>query len=243
MRSLQYIVEKVEESRDGDGNINVPLTPGRLRELKGTLGGIRDFLYNSRSSKIAGLSELSTTDLEVVGMMGYLLDNFFPDGEVPEVLSEYSRIVGTVKQLYGSVYSSALERKLAEDQKLFEDIKAGRSRLTVDDDIGVYAGSLVSIIEADEVRSDKSRLVVLYDGQQLYEEDIREGSFAGLPNGSAVVFDYTPQGLVLNLRKTMNENPRTEDRVEKAVIKSLFDDLKTKSYVNDINAQIDEALG
>ena len=240
MKSLEEIARKVEEYKRSDGTISIPITPKRLRSLGTTLKELKEFVTSPKYPPVSGLSDLTSGQLKTVGEMEYLLNNFFPDGKVPEGFSEYARIVGTVRQLYGNEYSSVLERKLREDEALIDAAKSGKSRLTPEE--GVYARSLVDVVEAEEVKRENSRLIILYNGETLYEGDIRDKSFSDLPLGSAVVFDYTPQGLTLNLRKTMEENPGTEDKIEKAVLRSLADDPTTKRYIDEVNGQIDEAL-
>jgi hypothetical protein len=184
------------------------------------------------------LGNLTTSDLNTIGEMDYLLAHCFPSGDIPQDFGKYVRLIGIVKNMYGDIYDSLLERKLQEDKKIIEKVRKGEDILEVENP--VYARSLIWIVESEEVKRDKSKILVLYQGDQLYEENVREGVFDGLPEGSVVAFDYSPQGLMLNLETTIAQSPKAKDRVEQVVIEGLASDVETKRYIDVLYDQINE---
>ena len=237
MTSINNIVEKLEEYFDSDGSLKVPMTFRRTRELKTTLRIMHDDIMLHRSPPTE-LSSLSTSDLREIGKMDYLLTHCFPDGNISNELDKYTQFVNRVKQMYSSTYDAILEKKLHQDKETIEKIRKGYNVLEIENPI--YARSLVEIVESEEVKKHDSRIIVLYQGEQLYEENIREGIFSGLPEGSVVAFNYSPQGLMLNLETTINQSSKAKDRVEKIVIEELASDVQTKRYVDILYDRLNE---
>ncbi len=66
-----------------------------------------------------------------------------------------------------------------------------------------------------------------------------------MPEKSTIVFEYTNQGLNLNLQRTLQESAKAKAEisgVEKIVIDSLATDAKTKGYLDSLYDQINEEL-
>ena len=187
---------------------------------------------------------LESADLKEVGRMQYLLDNLFRDGNVPNSLRPYADFVQKTRRMYRDEFDSIVEAKLQRDHKILEAAKSGEDTLDELDD-RVWARSLVDIVEAEEVKPEGSKLVVSYNGQELYHETIGSGAFESLPDGAVVVFDYTTQGLIINLERTLTESDRIGSKrteVEKAVLESLARDDSTKKYIDDVFTGINDML-
>ena len=242
MESVKYIAEKIAEYFHSGKN--VPLTSRRERELRSTLRSIEDMVRISSycvDEDGVQIIRFSNTDLKEIGEIEFIFNRFFPDGNVPEQFSKYTRLVEKAKMIYGRTYECMLEAKLQRDKKILKRASKGKDILEDIED-KVYARSIIAIAEAEEVLKEKSRLVIRYEGEQLYEENIREGSFAGLPQGSIVVFDYKREGLEFNLRKTLEETKSHHSDVEKSIIESLAYNSDTRIYIDEVYDQINQEL-
>jgi hypothetical protein len=170
--------------------------------------------------------------------MDFLLQNIYSNGDIPEELKKYKNFVDRVKGI--DTYHRTLEAKLQRSARILKD---NDSVSEADDRI--YARALVSVLESDQEFPDKSKVLVLFEGEQLYEEDVPEYAFLDLPGKSVLVFEYTSQGLNFNLNRTMENSKLSRadsSRAERIIINSLASDPKSKKYVDSIYQRIDEQL-
>ena len=235
MPSLEHIARKVYEFRDSG---SVELNPKRMRRLKQNLQLSKQVVEINAGIGGGENPHVRTNDFEEVGSMDYLLQSFFPDGNVLKELKSFSDFVARFKGIDG--YSEAYVDKLARDSKA----------LRGNDPIGewespVYARGLVDVLQAGEDREEESKLVAMVDGNELYKESIPLNVFPRLPQGARVVFNYGEQGLELDLKGTLGDKSSTEStRIEKAVLESMRDDERTRAYIDlvyqDINQMISE---
>jgi len=252
MNSIHYVAAKINEYFGSEKSPE--LTARRKRELKSTLGilyraimigGVEDILISDKYNvKIQTILKLTWDDLRDVGEMEFIFNRFFPQGDIPEDLRKYKNFVDMVKNVYGDRYVRVVESKLLKDRALLDRIGEGRDVLEDMRD-PIYGRSLVGIIDAEEIKRDKNRLVVMYGLDVLYEENIPEDTFIELPSGATVVFNYTSQKLNLDLKRTLEENSKAKkDRstIERVVLETLVKDTNTMKYLDDVYDQINEEL-
>jgi len=235
MTSLDYVAQKMDEYSEK----SIEMTPRRVRALGRCLKVAQEIAeINSGMKYGVDRVRFRPDDLELVGEMDFLLEHFYPDGNVPEQLRGYQNFVNRIKGI--DSYHDTLEAKLQRDERNL----AERDSVAEADDLS-YARAIVDVVEADEVTPEKSRLLISFEGQELYEENLPNYAFAGLPEKATVVFEYTSQGLSLDLKRTLEESSRAKadpSKVEKSVIDSLAIDAQTKSYVDSVYDQINEEL-
>ena len=222
------------------GEVKVELTPLRKRAL----GSHLNLLYQIVEANSSIIDEtgqpafrLKREDLESVGEMKFLLNWFYGD-EVPEQFSKYEGLIAQTKGVYGEQFDSVVEAKLQRDEANLEQARKGNAPY-MNNDIP-YVKSLISIVQAQKV-PEKNRLFVLYEGQPLYEGEIPEGAFDALPLGTNVYFDYTSQGLQLNLTRTLDESDMGA-RVERPVREQVARNAGVQRYINDVLNEINQAL-
>lgn len=237
MTDLEYIANKIEEYSGKD----IEMTPKRVRELASYLGSLKELIEtNSGISWDKNNFHFRNEDLENVGEMDFLLERFYPDGNVPMRLKKYKDFVDNIKGI--DVYHKILEAKLQRDAKILRN----KDSVSEADDM-IYARAIVGIIESDQLVPERSRVLVTFEGNSLYEENIPEYVFRGLPERSTLVFEYTSQGLALDLKRTLEESKSNKadiNRTEKVIINSLAADPQSKEYVDSvydgINNQLDK---
>jgi len=82
---------------------------------------------------------------------------------------------------------------------------------------------------------------VMYEGATLYKEPVSEEIFRGLPRGTNVTFNYTLQGLEVDMEQTIVTSPsavRSASEVERVIVESLAKDASTKKYRDDLYENI-----
>ena|SRR3989338_2610944 len=189
----------------------------------------------------ASLANLTKQDLEEVGRMDYWLNFFYSDGKLPPELKQYADFVARVKHIHTPEAVEIIsERRLQRDRDMLQRNPMGTT-LEVESDPG-YASSLVNIIEAKPVEKfERSKLVVMYEGATLYKEPVSEEIFRGLPRGTNVTFNYTLQGLEVDMEQTIVTSPsavRSASEVERVIVESLAKDASTKKYRDDLYENI-----
>src|SRR3989344_4008758 len=98
MTGIKYIAEKMNEYSDRETPIEI--TPRRMRELRSSLRSLQQIIQtNSESSDEYGykIFSPSRSDVESTGEMEFLLNRFFPGGNVPEILQKYAQFVQGVR--------------------------------------------------------------------------------------------------------------------------------------------------
>ena len=252
MNSIYYVATKINEYFGSEKSPE--LTVRRKRELRSTLGilhrmvsigGMDNILIKDVNGvKVQSILKLTRDDLRDVGEIEFILNRFFPQGDIPGDLRRYRDLVDMIKHVYGGQYEKVVESKLLRDQALLDEIRNGRDVLEDTRD-PVYGRTLVGIIDAEEIKKEKSRLVLMYGTDILYEENIPEDMFMELPSGAIVVFDYTSQRLSLNLKETLEESSKVKkDRstVERIIFEALENDADTMRYLDDVYDQINDEL-
>ncbi len=235
MTSLEHIAKKMHELSRREKPVE--LSPKRMRSLRSILNTMKGVIETNAGIGTDNL-RLTGHDLEEVGAMEYLLNGFFPEGNIPPELRPYAEFVSRIKGI--DAYNDVVNAKLQRDRV---NLKRRDSVCEADDPL--YARTFVNVVESDELIPETSRLLVTFDNQTLYEENIPDYVFRGLPDRSTIVFEYTSQGLNLDLQRTLQKSSRAKlgaSGVEKAVIDSLASDVKTKGYVDSLYCQINEEL-
>jgi len=228
-----------------EGEKPIRLTPRRLSALRQCLNDNYTILnVGSYGVSVDGVREHSFGERELMGVgeMEFLLNAFFPDGNVPVPLKKFQEYVTRVKEDYGVEYNDAVERKMQRDAHILQGTTVSGAVLDEIDNL-VYARSVVHVIEADKVAPDKSTLVVRYEGEPLYGGDIPNGAFDELPGGSTAVFNYVPgQGLELDLAESLelSKDVKNSSAVEKVLISSTATSIPTRRFLDDILDQINE---
>lgn len=242
MTSLEHIAKVLEEKAGRPPE----LSPKGLRVLKSVLNRTRAAVETNTRIRYDG-PHLSRKDFEDVGEIEYLLTHTFPkrkdqEGEddfvnVPPELSAYVNFVRKFRGI--DAYREAYEDKITRDgQKLVSDDSVAEA------DDSCYARMFVQVVEADDEKPGQSTLLVKYEGQELYRESLPETVFAGIPKGSKIIFDYSEQGLRLNLHETLEGSIGTKkvSAVEKIVLESLARDSMSMGYVDLVYDQINKGL-
>lgn len=236
----ESLVQKVNGYLSQRGKLE--MTPERKHALRERLyllsqciklDGQCHALSAGEDTETASLANLTTSDLEEVGRMDYWLNFFYPDGKLPPELKQYADTVARVRYIHGEEkFTLVSERKLQRDRDMLRGNPMGDT-LDVESNPS-YASSLVNIIEAKPVEKfERSKLIVMYEGQTLYEELVSEEIFKELPRGTNVTFNYTPQGLEVDMEKTIVSSPaavRSASEVERVIVESLAKDASTKKY-------------
>ena len=86
---------------------------------------------------------------------------------------------------------------------------------------------------------------MLFGSEELYRENIIAEAFNGLPQGVTLTFDYTSQGLTLNLDRTLKQFSDSRTRrteVERVALNSLASDDSTRQYIDDIFSEINTMI-
>lgn len=222
------------------GDVKIELTPLRRRALMSHL----NLLYSIVEANSSIIDEtgqpafrLKREDLESVGEMDFLLKWFYGD-DVPEQFSKYTGLISQARGIYEDRFDSAVEAKLRRDEANLEQARSGNVPY-MNTDLP-YVRSLINIVQSQRA-PQKSRLFVLYEGQPLYESEIPDGTFKGLPLGTNVYFDYTSQGLQLNLARTLEESDMGA-KVEKPVREQVALNIAVKRHIDDVLDEINQAL-
>jgi hypothetical protein len=212
------------------------MTPRRVRFLAAYMRNLKDIV---EIGTISGIREHSfrKEDFEIIGEINYLLENLYPDGLVPPEIKKYQDFVNKAKGI--DFYHNVYEDKLLRDSKIL----INKDKTSEADD-PVYARALIGIIESD-MNISESKLVVIYQGDKLYEENIPKSIFIGLPDNSTLIFEYTSQGLTFELAKTMEECESKKidlNRLEKVILESLARDAMSKTFVDSVYEEINNHL-
>lgn len=238
MASLKYVAQKFKEY--SGRKQTVELTPERMRAFKSYLNYSLQIIKTNAQSA----DTYSDRELESMGELYFLFEQFFPKGNIPDELKGYSDFVYGIARNLKEDFSKVYETKLQNDWKAMKNALRGGD--TSDDfDKPVWARNFVSVVELADIKPDKKRIKILYGGELLYEDDLPENYFKGLPQGSTLIFDYTEQGIIPNLEKTFEESfiaTKNSSLLEQIVIESLARDTETKHYISELTDHINAEL-
>ncbi|MAG38401.1 hypothetical protein CMI45_03395 [Candidatus Pacearchaeota archaeon] len=232
MPNPKQIARRFRELSDEDRQ----MTPKRVKTLRNILNTIQGIVeINTRMG--SDNPRFRAEDYEDIGQMDYLLREFFPRGDIPIELEPYANFVNRIRGI--DHYHSVLEAKLQRDSEYLS-----RSDKSVDEiDDPVYQRLIINVVDADKVKPEETRIVIKYEGERLYEENVPDIAFQGLPKGSTILFDYTDQGLNIDLKETLSNCKGTEvSRIERVVIDSLASDVSSRKYIDSLYDQINEEL-
>lgn len=240
MADLEYVATKLDAL--SERKTPYEMTGRRLRRLQDILMGLSEAIEFDLK-----YASLGRDDMESAGEIDFLLSSCFPDGIIPERFQKYAKLAGVAKYIGEGMYERVVTAKLQKDDDLLravrgKDQKARERAITESIERVFYAQGLVGVLEADELRPDKSRVQVLYENKVLYEENIPDNAFSGLPERITVFFDYTEQGLKLQLQRTLDSIPKKRSEAERAILDGMAHDQKSKAFISDMFAELESSL-
>ena len=110
---LEYIAQKMDEY----SGQNIEMTSKRVRSITGYFRNLKDLVEINTGMRYGNdRFHFGTEDLEVVGQMDFILQHFYPEGDLPEQLVEYQNFVNRIKGI--DSYHSTLEAKLQRDYRM-----------------------------------------------------------------------------------------------------------------------------